>query len=145
MLKLQRCLRSDCIICIKHGNACVNMTDCKSAIVYYNVWTTSTYECTSTSRACYVTVLTYWLWKITADYLGCVSDGEADAQVVDSQLQEEGAEGLYRGLLDAWQLVHHLFGGHMDVLIEGHALLIPVVICCFIIQPEEHSCRRAHG
>lgn len=77
-----------------------------------------------------------------ADYLGGVGDGQADAQVVDGQLKEEGAEGLGRGLLDAWQLVHHFLCGHMNVLVKGQPLLIPVVIRCFVIQPEEHSCRR---
>lgn len=77
-----------------------------------------------------------------AGYLGRVGDGEADAQVVHRQLQEEGAEGLGGGLLDARQLVHHLFGGHVDVLVEGQALLVPVVVRSLVIQPEEHSCRR---
>lgn len=78
----------------------------------------------------------------TAGYLGCAGYREADAQIIDRQLQEERAEGLRRGLLDARQLVHHLFCGHMDVLVEGQALFIPVVISSLIIQPEEHSCRR---
>lgn len=30
----------------------------------------------------------------TAGYLSCAGYWEADAQVIDSQLQEEGAEGL---------------------------------------------------
>lgn len=74
-----------------------------------------------------------------AVYLRRVGDGEADTQVVDGQLQEEGAEGLDRGLLDARQLVHNLLSGHMDVLVEGQALLVPVVVRCLVIQPEEHS------
>lgn len=68
-----------------------------------------------------------------AAYLGGAGYREADAQVVDSQLQEEGAEGLRWGLLDARQLVHHLFGGHMDVLVKGQALFIPVVISSLVI------------
>lgn len=80
-----------------------------------------------------------------ARHLGCVGNWEADAQVIDSQLQEEGAECLDGGLLDAWELVHHLFCGHVDVLVEGHALLVPVVIGCLVIQPEEHGCRTAQG
>lgn len=71
-----------------------------------------------------------------ASYLSCVGYGEADAQVIYSQLQKKGAEGLRWGLLDAWQLVHHLFCGHMDVLVEGQALFIPVVISSLVIQPE---------
>lgn len=80
-----------------------------------------------------------------AVYLRRVGDGEADTQVVDGQLQEEGAEGLDGGLLDARQLVHHLLGGHMDVLVEGQALLVPVVVRCLVIQPEEHSCGTKGG
>jgi len=76
-----------------------------------------------------------------AAHLGRGGDGQADAQVVDGELQEEGAEGLGRGLLDARQLVHHLFGGHVDVLVEGQALLVPVVVRCLVVQPEEHSWR----
>lgn len=51
-------------------------------------------------------------------YLGGAGDGQADAQVIDCQLQEEGAEGLSRSLLNAWQLVYHLFCGHVDVFVE---------------------------
>lgn len=80
-----------------------------------------------------------------AVYLRRVGDGEADTQIVDGQLQEEGAEGLDGGLLDARQLVHHLLGGHMDVLVEGQALLVPVVVRCLVIQPEEHSCGTKGG
>lgn len=82
------------------------------------------------------------LWKQsitlsgTAGYLSCAGYWEADAQVVDGQLQKEGAKGLRWGLLDAWQLVHHLFCGHMDILVEGQALFIPVVISSLVVQPE---------
>lgn len=79
--------------------------------------------------------------KSVRSYLGCVGDGQADAQVMNSQLKEERAEGLSWGLLDAWQLVHHLLGSHVDVLIEGQTLLIPVVIRRFVIQPEEDRCK----
>lgn len=80
-----------------------------------------------------------------AVHLWCDGDGQADSQVVDSQLQEEGAERLSWGLLNAWQFVNYFFCGHVDVLVEGHTLLIPVVICCLIIEPEKHSCRRGHN
>lgn len=42
-------------------------------------------------------------------------DGQADAQVIDRQLQEESTEGLNTALLDSWQFVNHLFSGHVDI------------------------------
>lgn len=74
-------------------------------------------------------------------HLRRVGDGETDAQVVDRQLQEKGAEGLDGRLLDAGQLVHYLLGGHVDVLVEGQPLLVPVVVRRLVVQPEENGCR----
>lgn len=71
--------------------------------------------------------------SVIAYYLRCVGNWQANTQVIDCQLQKEGAECLGGGLLNAWQLIHHFFCGHVNVLVEGHTLLIPVVICSFVV------------
>ncbi len=75
-------------------------------------------------------------------YLCGAGDRQADAQVIDRELQEESAEGLGAGLLYCWQFVHHLFGGHMNVWVESQALFLPVIIGSLIVQPEQNSYNR---
>lgn len=40
--------------------------------------------------------------KLCVIYLWAAGDGQADAQVINCQLQEESTEGLDAGLLDRW-------------------------------------------
>lgn len=77
-------------------------------------------------------------WLVS--YLCRVSDWQANPQIIDRELQEERPEGLGRGLLDSRQHIYHLLCSHVNVLMQGHPLFVPVVVGSLVVQPKQHSC-----